>query len=147
MCNPKPLTWKLFLGGYLLSLLIAGILVWGLQQIFWTPAEKECKAQAALLQSAVNKWNKSHPQDQEGWMEFGFPGFVEQTLQPQGYLKAPLKDLRQNHSYYLQRDGFVNCRLHPRNPVSLQIMGLVILSLLLEVIVLGFLGYHINWKE
>ncbi len=147
MRDPKLLTWKTFLAGFLLSLVLVGLLVWAGQQVFWTSVEKECKSQSAQLQTAVNQWNRQHPEDKKGFMEFGFPGFVEQTLQPQGYIKSPLKDLRGNHSYYLQRNGFVNCRLHPRNPLSLQIMGLLILTFLLELIFLGFLGYKLPWKE
>lgn len=100
-----------------------------------------------VLQEAVNRYNQAHPEDKKGSMEFGFPGFVETTLIPQHYVNGSISDLREKHSYHLQRNGFVNCREHPRNPLSLYIMGLVILTVIASVLELGSMGYHIQWKE
>ncbi|MCX7918404.1 MAG: hypothetical protein N3A72_02115 [bacterium] len=115
-------------------------------RIFTPLAERKCQQQMEYIQAGINAYNQSHPNDKKLQMEFGFPGFIEQTLIPQGYIKQPIVDIRETHSYYLERNGFVNCRIHQRNPASITILGIVILSVLATILEFAFLGYQIQYR-
>jgi hypothetical protein len=143
----KPLTWPIFIGVLVINFIVISVLAWIGNQKFTSPDELLCRKQMQVLQKAVNQYNQTHPEDQKGSMEFGFPGFVEKTLILQGYVKETITDLREKHSYYLERNGFVNCREHPRNPFSIYLMGLIILTVIASILELGFLGYQIQWKD
>jgi hypothetical protein len=142
----KALNWKIFVITLLINLVGITLLAWWGNQVLHSKVELLCRQQMQTLQQAVNNYNKSNPSDKKTSMEFGFPGFVETVLIPGKYISGTIQDLRGNHSYYLQRNGFVNCRLHPRNPPSLYWMGIIILSLIFSTLELGFLGYQIPWK-
>jgi hypothetical protein len=143
----KPISWPVFIITLLINFVVITLLAWIGNQVFTSPEELLCRKQMKILQVAVNQYNQAHPEDKKGSMEFGFPGFVEKTLIPQQYVKETIADLREKHSYFLQRNGFVNCREHPRNPFALYLMGLVILSVIGSVLELGFMGYQIHWKD
>lgn len=147
MMKHKPLSWTIFIGTLLANFIVIIILAWVGNQTLSSPDELQCRQQMKILQNAVDQYNRDHPQDKKENMEFGFPDFVEKTLIPQNYVKGTITDLREKHSYYLQRNGFVNCREHPRNPFSLYLLGLIILTVIVSVLELGFLGYQIPWKE
>ena len=143
----KPLTWKLAIIAFGINLVLVSLLVWIGNQTLSSKIELDCRKQMDSLQTAVDHWNKDNPQDQKLFMEFGFPGFVETVLGPKKYLTAPITDLREHHSYYLQRNGFVNCRLHPRNPWQIYDMGILILTLITTLLSLALLGYRIQWND
>ena len=143
----KPLTWPFFIGALIINFIGITLLSWIGNQTLPFPDELHCRKQMKILQNAVNQYNRDYPQDKKGSMEFGFPGFVEKTLIPQNYIREKITDLREKHSYYLQRNGFVNCREHPRNPFSLYLMGLIILAIIATALELGAMGYQITWKD
>ncbi|MDI6784220.1 MAG: hypothetical protein QME64_09040 [bacterium] len=158
----KSLTWQKFC--LVLSfniLVITGLVL--LANLLFTPLEEfQCRQQIRIIQTAINAYNRAHPAEKKLQFEFGFPGFIEQTLIPQGYIinfkseirnpkseikKEAISDIRETHSYYLERNGFVNCRIHQRNPISIMILGISILSILATVLAFAFLGYQIKYKE
>jgi len=144
----KPLTWKIAVLYFSVGLIVAALLAWGGNRVLTPPATRHCHQNMATLQAAVNSWNNTHSGQQKmGFQIFGFPDRVQKELIPSGYLKQSVPDLTQGHSYYLQRNGFVNCRVHPRNPQSLYIMGVIILGLIASLMALGISGYQIPWTS
>ena len=143
----KPLSWSIFVAALVINFAALSVLAYIGNQTLSSADELQCRKQMKILQDAVNQYNRDHPEDKKGSMEFGFPDFVEKTLIPGNYVKGTITDLRVKHSYYLQRNGFVNCREHPRNPFSLYLMGLIILTLIASILELGFMGYQMPWKE
>jgi hypothetical protein len=143
----KLLTWQKFCIGLIINIVAVTLLVI-LGNLVFTPLEEiQCWQQCRIFQNAVRVYNQSHPNNKTLQMEFGFPGFIEQTLIPQDYIKDSIKDIREKHSYYLERNAFVNCRIHQRNPASITILGIAILSILATVIEFAVLGYQIKFQE
>jgi hypothetical protein len=143
----KLLTWQKFSIGLVINIAIITLLVLIGNRVFTPLEERQCRQQMGYIQSGINGYNQSHPTEKTLQMEFGFPGFIEQTLIPQGYIKQQIADIREKHSYYLERNGFVNCRIHQRNPASIMILGIAILSGLATVLEFAVLGYQIKHKE
>ncbi|MFB3896279.1 MAG: hypothetical protein ACE14V_08250 [bacterium] len=143
----KTLTWQRFGIGLVINIIIITVLVIIGNRVFTPQAERFCHQQIGFIQSGINAYNQSHPNDKILQMEFGFPGFIEQTLIPQGYIKQQIPDLRENHSYYLERNGFVNCRIHQRNPISIMILGIAILSGIVTIVTFALFGYQLKYRE
>lgn len=143
----KTLTWQRLCIGLVINIVIITVLVLVGNRVFTPQEERLCRQQMRYIQSGINAYNQAHPHDKILQMEFGFPGFIEQTLIPQGYIKQQISGLRENHSYYLERNGFVNCRIHQRNPISIMILGIAILSALATVIEFALFGYQLKYRE
>lgn len=143
----RALTWQKFFVVLAVNIVIVTLLVLVGNRVLTPADERLCRQQMGYIQTGINKYNLAHPAEKKLQMEFGFPGFIEQTLVPQGYIKHPVTAIREQHSYYLERNGFVNCRIHQRNPVSITILGIAILSVLATVLAFAFLGYQIIYKE
>lgn len=143
----KSLTWQKFSIGLIINIIVVTLLVLLGNRVLTPSEERQCRQQMGYIQAGMNAFNQAHPAERKLQMEFGFPGFIEQTLIPQGYIKQPISDIRETHSYYLERNGFVNCRIHQRNPVSIMILGIAILSILATVIEFAVLGYQIKFQE
>lgn len=143
----KSLTWKKFIIVLVLNIIVVTLLVIVGNRVLTPAEERQCRQQMAYIQTGINAFNLSNPTEKKLQMEFGFPGFIEQTLIPQGYIKQQIADIREKHSYYLERNGFVNCRIHQRNPTSITILGIAILSLLATILEFAILGYQIKYQE
>lgn len=143
----KILSWQIFLFLILINFVVINVFVKTIHLMVASEDELECHKQMKLIQKAVIKYNLAHPEDKKLYMEFGFPKFIENVLMHQGYIEGKIENLHKKHSYYLERNGFVNCREHPRNPFSIYLMGLIILTILATVLELAFLGYKINTRH
>ena len=143
----KQLTWQKFIIVLVINIIVVTLLVILGNRVLTPAAERQCRQQMAYIQTGINAFNQAHPTEKKLQFEFGFPGFIEQTLIPQGFIKQQISDIRETHSYYLERNGFVNCRIHQRNPASITILGIVILSVLATILEFAFLGYQIKYQE
>ena len=143
----RPLTWQKFIIVLVINVIVVALLVWLGNRVLTPAEERQCRQQMGYIQAGINAYNQAHPLEKKLQMEFGFPGFIEQTLIPQGFIKQQISGIRETHSYYLERNGFVNCRIHQRNPASITILGIVILSVLATILEFAFLGYQIKYQE
>lgn len=140
----KIVNYRIFLSTFIILFVAISALGWILNQYLHEPMELQCRENMKILQKAVNTYNRLNPDKKLTSMEFSFPDLVESKLIPDNYLTQSIPELKEKHSYHLQRNGFVNCRLHPRNPFVLYLMGLIILTVLFSIIILGLLRYRIG---
>ena len=132
-----PLNWKNGSLVFLFSLLFAMTSVYFLRQALIPKEELECYARIAVLQKAVDQWNKAYPDkvinDQ----------IDEAQLVKAGFLQSLTYD-HNLHYYFVGETAhglMVKCNKHEDNPLVLRLTGDFLLAVLIFVIFCSVRGY------
>jgi hypothetical protein len=131
------LNWKNGSVIFLLSFLFAATSVYFLRQALIPKEELDCYARVAVLQKAVDQWNKAFPDkvmnDQ----------IDETQLVKAGFLQ-PLNYDHDLHYYFVGETAHglrVKCNKHEDNPFILRLTGDFLLAVLIFVIFCSVRGY------
>jgi hypothetical protein len=132
-----PLNWKNGSLIFLFSFLFAATSVYFLRQALIPKEELDCYDRVAVLQNAVNQWNKAFPDkiinDQ----------IDEAQLVKAGFLQ-PLNYDHSLHYYFVGETAHglkVKCNKHEDNPLVLRLTGDFLLAVLIFVIFCSVRGY------
>jgi hypothetical protein len=132
-----PLTWKIGSLIFLFSFLFAATAVFFLRQALIPKEELECYARVAVLQKAVNQWNKAFP-DKPITDEID-----EAQLVKAGFLQ-PLTYDHSLHYYFVGETAHglrVKCNKHEDNPLVLRLTGDLLLAVLVFIVFCSIRGY------
>jgi hypothetical protein len=132
-----PLNWKNGILIFLFSFLFAAVSVYFLRQTLIPKEELDCYARVAILQNAVDEWNKAYPD------KIINDEIDETQLVKAGFLQ-PLTYDHNLHYYFVGETAHglrVKCNKHEDNPLVLRITGDFLLAVLIFVIFCSIRGY------